>query len=43
LSTHGLPQHNFYKGARMIAALTVLSLMTLLVIVDTTGGHDGAR
>jgi len=27
----------------MIAAVTVLSLMTLLVLVDTTGGRDGAR
>jgi len=27
----------------MIAAITVLSLMTLLVLLDTTGGCDDAR
>jgi len=27
----------------MIAAITVVALMTLLVLLDTSGGCDGAR
>jgi hypothetical protein len=43
MSTHGCHKHINKRGAPMIAAITVVALMTLFVLFDTSGGCDGAR
>jgi hypothetical protein len=46
LSTHGTHEQRDFPGHApqpMIAALVVLSLLTLFVLLDTSGGCDGAR
>jgi hypothetical protein len=43
MSTHGCHKRINQRGAPMIAAITVVALLTLLVLLDTSGGCDGAR
>jgi hypothetical protein len=43
LSTHGCHKRINQQGTPMIAATTVIGLMTLLVLFDTSGGCEDAR